>query len=121
MELLTETTENVVVTIPNKTSFTFHEATTAPSEGEEFVVDHFRELTVKISGSSTSREVKFYAVDEKGEKTALSGTNKTDLQLATSTLNTNEYWDFDIGGIFKVLFEVIEVNGDVSVKGIAVS
>lgn len=121
MELLTETTENVVTTIPDKTSFTFHEATTAPSEGEEFVVDHFRELTVKISGSSTSREIKFYAVDENGEKTPLSGTNKTDLQLATSTLNTNEYWDFDIGGVFKVLFEVIAVNGDISVKGIAVS
>lgn len=121
MELLTETTENVVVTIPDKTSFTFHEATTSPSEGEEFVVSHFRELTVKISGSSTSREVKFYAVDENGEKTALSGTNKTDFQLASSTLSTNEYWDFDIAGLFKVMFEVSAVNGDVSVKGNAVS
>lgn len=66
--MLTETTENVVITIPDKTSFTFHEAATSPSEGEEFVVGHFRELTVKISGSSTSREIKFYAVDENGEK-----------------------------------------------------
>ncbi|OTQ87877.1 hypothetical protein BG31_08875, partial [Bacillus subtilis subsp. subtilis] len=49
---MTETTENVVITIPDKTSFTFHEAATSPSEGEEFVVGHFRELTVKISGSS---------------------------------------------------------------------
>lgn len=65
---MTETTENVVITIPDKTSFTFHEAATSPSEGEEFVVGHFRELTVKISGSSTSREIKFYAVDENGEK-----------------------------------------------------
>ncbi|KIL32000.1 hypothetical protein [Bacillus subtilis] len=118
---MTETTENVVVTIPDKTSFIFHETTTAPSEGEEFVVGHFRELTVKISGSSTSREVKFYAVDEKGEKTPLSGTNKKDFQLGASTLNTNEYWDFDIAGLFKVMFEVVSVNGDISVKGIAVS
>lgn len=118
---MTETTENVVVTIPDKTSFTFHEATTAPSEGEEFVVGHFQELTVKISGSSTSREVRFYAVDENGEKSVLSGTNKTDFQLASDTLNTNEYWDFDIAGLFKVMFEVYAVNGDVSVKGIAVS
>lgn len=121
MELLTETTESVVITIPDKTSFTFHEATTAPSEGEEFVVGHFRELTVKISGSSTSREVKFYAIDENGEKSVLSGTNKKDFQLSSSTLNTNEYWDFDVAGVFKVMCEVSAVNGDVSVKGIAVS
>lgn len=121
MELLTETTENVVITIPDKTSFTFHEAATSPSEGEEFVVGHFRELTVKISGSSTSREIKFYAVDENGEKTALSGTNKTDFQLGSSTLNTNEYWDFEIAGLFKVMFEVVSVTGDVTVKGIVVS
>ncbi|CAI6287889.1 SPbeta prophage-derived putative protein YomS [Bacillus subtilis] len=119
--MLTETTESVVITIPDKTSFTFHEATTAPSEGEEFVKGHFRELTVKISGFSTSREVRFYVIDENGEKSVLSGTNKKDFQLASSTLNTNEYWDFDFAGLFKVMFEVSSVNGDVSVKGIAVS
>ncbi|MED0868700.1 hypothetical protein P4T23_06535 [Bacillus spizizenii] len=118
---MTETTENVVVTIPDKSTITFHEATTSPSEGEEFVVGHFRELTVKISGSSTSQEIKFYAVDENGEKTPLSGTNKTDFQLGASTLNTNQYWDFDIAGLFKVAFEVLSVNGDITVKGIAVS
>lgn len=119
--MLTETAENVVITIPDKTSFTFHEATTAPSEGEEFVVGHFQTLTVKISGSSTSREIKFYAVDEKGEKTALCGVNRTDFQLSTSTLSTNEYWDFDISGLFKVCFEVVSTNGEVTIKGTAVS
>ncbi|MGO5674809.1 hypothetical protein ACTOTM_06480 [Bacillus subtilis] len=118
---MTETTENVVITIPYKTSFIFHEATTSPSEGEEFVVGHFRELTVKISGSSTSREIKFYAVDENGEKTEIAGTNKTDFQLGTGTLNTNENWDFDIAGLFKFMVEVVSVNGDVTIKGIAVS
>lgn len=119
--MLTETTENVVITIPDKTSFTFHEAATSPSEGEEFVVGHFRELTVKISGSSTSREIKFFAVDENGEKTEIAGTNKTDFQLGTGTLNTNENWDFDIAGLFKFMVEVVSVNGDVTIKGIAVS
>ncbi|MCG3227934.1 hypothetical protein HXV89_00415 [Bacillus subtilis] len=118
---MTETTENVVITIPDKTSFTFHEAATSPSEGEEFVVGHFRELTVKISGSSTSREIKFFAVDENGEKTEIAGTNKTDFQLGTGTLNTNENWDFDIAGLFKFMVEVVSVNGDVTIKGIAVS
>lgn len=118
---MTETAENVVTTIPDKTSFTFHEATTAPSEGEEFVVGHFQTFTVKISGSSTSREIKFYAVDEKGEKTALCGVNRTNFQLSTSTLSTNEYWDFDISGLFKVCFEVVSTNGEVTIKGTAVS
>lgn len=122
MELLTETTENVVITIPDKTSFTFHEAATSPSEGEEFVVGHFRELTVKISGSSTSRELKFFSIDENGEKTELGATNKTDFQLGTGTLNTNENWDIDIAGLYKIIVELISVSGgDVTVKGIAVS
>ncbi len=119
--MLTETTENVVITIPDKTSFTFHASATTASEGEEFVVGHFRELTVKISGSSTSRELKFFAVDENGEKTEIAGTNKTDFQLGSGTLNTNEIWDFDIAGLFKFMVEVVSVNGDVTIKGIAVS
>lgn len=119
--MLTETAENVVITIPDKTSFTFHETTTAPSEGEVFVVSHFRELTVKISGSSTSREVKFYAIDENGEKTELGGTNKTGFQLGVGSQGTNEYWDFDIAGLHKFMVEVISVSGSLTVKGIAVS
>ncbi|MEC2307612.1 hypothetical protein P9H05_04675 [Bacillus atrophaeus] len=116
-----ETDDNIFRTIPDKKTFTFHEATTAPSEGEEFLVSHFRDITVKISGSSTTRELKFFAIDENGEKTALAGTNKTNFQLGTGTLNTNENWDFEIAGLFKFMVEVISVNGDVTVKGIAVS
>ncbi len=119
--MLTETDANILKTIPDKATFTFHEATTAPSEGEEFVVSHYRDITVKISGSSTSREIKFFAVDENGEKTEIAGTNKTDFQLGTGTLNTNEIWDFDIAGLFKFMVEVVSINGDVTIKGIAVS
>ncbi|MGY3839480.1 hypothetical protein ACWNPK_20460 [Bacillus atrophaeus] len=119
--MLPETDDNIFRTIPDKITFTFHEATTAPSEGEEFLVSHFRDITVKISGSSTTRELKFFAIDENGEKTELAGTNKTDFQLGTGTLNTNENWDFEIAGLFKFMVEVISVNGDVTVKGIAVS
>ncbi|WP_437132670.1 hypothetical protein [Bacillus atrophaeus] len=119
--MLPETDDNIFRTIPDKTTFTFHEATTAPFEGEEFLVSHFRDITVKISGSSTTRELKFFAIDENGEKTELAGTNKTDFQLGTGTLNTNENWDFEIAGLFKFMVEVISINGDVTVKGIAVS
>ncbi|WP_411801573.1 hypothetical protein [Bacillus atrophaeus] len=119
--MLPETDDHIFRTIPDKTTFTFHAATTAPSEGEEFLVSHFRDITVKISGSSTSRELKFFAIDENGEKTELAGTRKADFQLGAGTLNTNEYWDFDIAGLFKFIVEVVSVNGDVTVKGVAVS
>ncbi len=45
--MLTETDANILKTIPDKATFTFHEATTAPSEGEEFVVSHYRFLNFK--------------------------------------------------------------------------
>jgi hypothetical protein len=110
--------------VGTKTTFnhTFHNAATSTGNGNEYVVGGATTLTVKITGTSSSRTVTFYAKDIDGNLTALLGFRLSDLASGTSTTGTGEYWVFDVTGIEAVVMDLTAVSGgNVTVKGKAVA
>ncbi|ASB89387.1 lysozyme [Bacillus sonorensis] len=107
---------------PLVTPFTFHDSVTEVGEGEKFIVESHRTLTVEITGDCTSREVKFFTVTQNGKKIALEGINTSNHMFGASTLGIDEIWEFDIAGKTAVLLEVTKINGgSITIKGNAVT
>lgn len=101
---------------------TFQSAATSTGNGTAFEVGAYRTLTVKITGTSSTRTVTFYAKDTDGNLTALMGVRLSDFATGTSTTGTGEYWQFDITGIYSIVMDLTAVaGGNVSVKGRAVA
>ena len=101
---------------------TFHDVATSTSNGKALNVKAFKTLRVKITGTSSSRTVTFYARDIDGNLTALMGVRMSDFSTATSTTGTGEYWQFDVTGIEAVVMDLTAVSGgNVTVKGKAVA
>lgn len=106
----------------NKKDFIFHDASTSAKNGYAMEVYAFKTLTIKITGTSTSRTVTFYAKDADGNLTALMGVRMSDFATATSTTNTGEYWQFDTTGIKSIVMDLTAVaGGNVTIKGTAVA
>lgn len=102
--------------------FTFHNATTSPSAGSEFNVGAYKDLTIEIIGTSTSRTVVFEAAGASGEFRPIQGARNSDLILGTQTTGNNESWTFSVTGQKKIRFRVYAVTGgNVTIKGTAVA
>lgn len=100
---------------------TFHNAATQAANGNALTVGEYKTLTVKITGTSSSRTITFYAKDPDGNLTALMGVRLSDLATGTSTTGTGEYWQFDVTGVEAVVMDLTAVaGGNVSVTGKAV-
>lgn len=102
--------------------FTFHNQATTTGNGNRMRVDGFTQLTIEISGTSTSRTVTFYETLKDGTLIALIGVKRSDLSTATSTTTNNEKWQFDITGANEIVMDLTAVaGGNVTVYGRAVS
>ncbi|PRS47478.1 hypothetical protein [Bacillus sp. MZGC1] len=115
--MATEKTAPIVV-IPDRTSFTFHDKSSSPSDGEIFEVKHYQKLAFSITGTSTSRKISFMGLTNDDQEIELGGTQLSDYRIATGTEGTNEVWEITIFPFKKVLIRLDEVTGgDVSVYG----
>lgn len=100
----------------------FHTVATVAANGTVIDVLDYKTLTVKITGTSATRTVTFYARDTDTNLTALMGVRLSDLATAVSTAGTGEYWQFDITGIHQIVMDLTAVaGGNVTIKGRAVS
>lgn len=76
--MLIEIDVNILKIILDKVIFIFYEVIIVLFEGEEFVVLYYWDIIVKIFGFLILREIKFFVVDENGEKIEIVGINKID-------------------------------------------
>lgn len=113
----------VVDSVQQKTGVAnFHNATTSTGDGTTFNVGAFKSLRIEIWGTASAREVRFYGLGLSGEKRPITGVRSLDLVTATETTGNNEFWQFDIEGLEKVVMTVASLSGgNVSVRGKAVS
>lgn len=103
--------------------FIFQNAITAPCNGNYFNVGVFKELTVEIYGSATSRTVKFYEINSNGDLIPINGYNESVPGLATSTTGSGpELWSFDdISGMKQICMAVTAISGgNLTINGSAV-
>ena len=97
---------------------TFHDSAIIAANGTEVTVGGYKNLTIEIYGTSTTRTVTFYGKGVSGTLRALTGVNIGDLSTATSTTATGEIWQFDITGLESVVMDLTAVaGGNVSIKG----
>lgn len=103
----------------NKTAdFVFQNQISSPGAGNRLTVDSYKNLTIEVIGTSTSREVNFWGLMTSGTRIPLSGVNVTTLSTATLTQGNVEIWQFDITGLKNVEMEITSVSGGyVTVNG----
>lgn len=109
--------------VQSKTAdFTFQNAVTSPSNGSEFTVGAYKDLTIEITGTSTSRTILFEAAGASGEYRAIIGVRNSDFNMGTQTTGNNESWTFSITGQKQIRIRVPSVTGGkLTIKGTAVS
>lgn len=117
--VLTESSTVVnVADLLNGTDVTFHDAETVADNGTEVTVGGYKNLTIEIYGTSTSRTVTFYEKGISGELIPKMGVNLADFSTGNSTTGNNEKWQFDITGWNAIVMDLTAVTGgDVSVAG----
>jgi hypothetical protein len=100
---------------------TFHSAATVAADGTVFRnVAKYNNLTVRITGTSTSRTVLFYSKDATGTLFPISGVNTNGFATAISTTGTGEEWEFSIAGKFEVVMKLNAISGgNVTIEGFA--
>lgn len=97
---------------------TFHDAATVASNGTVVAVGGFKNLTVEIYGTSTSRTVTFYGKSKSGTLRPMQGVRVSDFAMSLNSTTKDEIWQFDITGLDYVVMDLTAVaGGDVSVKG----
>lgn len=100
----------------------FQNAAIAPSNGTEFTVGAYKNVTIEIYGTSTTRTVVFEATGLSGVFRPIIGVKTDDLAMATQTIGNNESWSFDITGQSKFRVRILDVSGgNITIKGTAVS
>ncbi len=102
--------------------FTFQDIATTTASGAEFDVRAFKDLTIEIYGTSTSRTVVFEAAGSSGAYKPIQGVKNDDFAMGTQTSGNNESWSFTITGQKKFRVRISAVSGgNVTVKGTAVA
>jgi hypothetical protein len=82
----------------------------------------YKDLTIEISGTSSTRTVSFYGVMASGVSRPISGINMNGFALANNTTGTEELWTFGITGLKKVIMYLTAVSGGtVTITGRAVA
>jgi len=91
--------------------FTFQESITSPTTGEIFYSSTGDNVTIYISGNSTSRTILFQGCDESGNWYSIQGVRLSDFTKATSTTGTAEVWNFDMTYWVGIRMNVTAVAG----------
>lgn len=106
-------------------NFTFQDSITSPATGEILYSGKHDNVTVFITGTSTSRTIAFQACDEDGNWYSCQAIRLSDSIKATSTTGTAEAWVIDTtlwsgvrtnviavaGGTVKIVGKVFESGG----------
>lgn len=97
--------------------WTFHNGTTTAKDGIEMTVNRADQMTVFITGTSTSRTIEFKGADDNGNWYSIPAFKEPDFTLASSTTGNNEAWTIDLTKWVKVNINVTAVSGgNVTVK-----
>ncbi len=120
--LLFSGTAKVINNGSTVTDIVFQSAVSAIGDGTPLTVSGVKNLTISITGTSTSRTIIFEEGDIDGNYTIIKGARRADLTLATQTTTTAEVWQFEVVGAhtFRTRISAI-AGGTVTVKGKAVS
>lgn len=103
------------------TAVVLQDAATAAGNGTAFLVGSAKELTIEITGTSTSRTVVFEAASVSGTYYPITGVKTSDLSMGSQTTGTAEVWNFTVTGQVSFRARVSAVaGGNVSVKGNAI-
>jgi hypothetical protein len=95
----------------------FHDKTTTPQNGTEFMPNYADQMTIFITGTSTSRTIEFKGSDEDGNWYSIPAFKNPDFTLASSTTGNNEAWIVDLTGWVSVNVNVTAIDGgNVTVK-----
>ena len=115
-------TNGLYVDAQNRTlAVTFQDSATVAANGVSIPVGAYKNLTIEIYGTSTTRTVTFYGKGPSGTLRAIPGVKQsgdTNFTMAMNTINNNELWQFDVTGLEYVIMDLTAVSGgNVSVKG----
>ena len=104
------------------TDVIFQDQATSVGAGTIFAVGGYKNLTIEIFGTSTSRTITFLGTSKSGIARNMQGCRIPDFTMASSTTSTGEIWQFDITGLNSVTMNLTAVaGGDVSVAGRAIA
>ena len=97
---------------------TLQDAATTTGNGTIQAIENYQNLTIGISGTSTSRTVEFHVVDENGIDDVIKGTRPKDFFQATSTSGNDETYQFDVTGYVSFYAKITAISGgNVTIKG----
>lgn len=101
---------------------TLQDVATVAGNGTVFQVGGKKNLTIEITGTSTSRTILFEGSSVSGAFYPVQGIKLQDYAMATQTTGKDEVWLFDITGLVSFRAKISAVaGGNVTVKGNAVS
>lgn len=96
-------------------------AVTAVGNGTPFDVGIRKVLTLRISGTSTSRTIAFEISMDGTNWEPTTGVKFSDMSFAAQTTGNNETWSFEVPGVKSFRARVVAVaGGNVTVSGTAV-
>lgn len=99
----------------------FQDAATAAGNGNSYSAHFANALVLEVSGTSSSRTVKFEEQGISGAWYACAGVKRSDLSFGSETTGIDELWEFDLRGRLAFRARVSAVaGGNVTVKGRAI-
>jgi hypothetical protein len=100
-------------------SFIFQNAVTAIGNGNEYSIGLIDDLTIEITGTSTSRTIIFEGKGSSGAWYPISCVKLNGYEIATQTTGNNELWSVELEGIVGFRARVANISGgNVSVNSV---
>jgi hypothetical protein len=93
-----------------------HENTIEPGDGDVALVEAYTSLAIYITGTSSSRTLKFQGAIIQDKFVDIEGANMSTMDMAATTTGTEQIWQFDVTDLkyFRVKVDAV-AGGDVSI------
>lgn len=92
-------------------TFTFQNGVTAIGNGNEYLIGLIDDLTIEVTGTSTSRTIIFEGKGSSGAWYPVNCVNLNGYEMATQTTGNNELWSVELEGIVSFRARIAAIAG----------